>query len=498
MELDDLLISTGVDQLIRLVKESGRVEIGAASKELKQPVKTIEDWAHVLEEEGLVAVEYKLTKIFLVWQGPTSEYVAQKAEKIGAKAGEAKAEVEKLLSKVQQGGQELESMRGEISRLESSKPMSPEDVQKLKDELAALNVKYSSSLKNASEKFQKLKKSVLALEPKLEAQPKGRGDTEAVVSQEIAKELSVLKNFEKSLQSQLDDNETFFDALNARLDDFRKRMEAGKEDEKLAALKTELDGVQEMKNELSSALEAVAEEQKSLGEKMAALAGKVTGFEDGEDSLAGTKKRLDELRRMGEDAKKQKETVQKQLDDSLSIIKKHSSKLSDMLARQSSYQKKMQEMKDDYVDISEEVSKANEELAGRQKEVSARLSTQMDALSNAAKGVAGGLSSDEIQKVSFLLRELSREQALLEEKMRLLSRESDLLKMESQAVAVSSKTGAQQVQQKKPEDGGQESLAFVEKVRLSQGEEAEFERKREELRSLIHKMWEESKSGTDN
>ena len=35
MALDDLLISTGVDGLIRLVKERGRVEIGAAAKELK-------------------------------------------------------------------------------------------------------------------------------------------------------------------------------------------------------------------------------------------------------------------------------------------------------------------------------------------------------------------------------------------------------------------------------------------------------------------------------
>jgi hypothetical protein len=33
----------------------------------------------------------------------------------------------------------------------------------------------------------------------------------------------------------------------------------------------------------------------------------------------------------------------------------------------------------------------------------------------------------------------------------------------------------------------------VDKIRLSQEEESEFERKREELRSLIRKMWEESK-----
>ena len=56
MALDDLLISTGVDHLIKLVKEKQRVEIGAAAEELKLPLRTVEDWSHVLEEEGLVTI----------------------------------------------------------------------------------------------------------------------------------------------------------------------------------------------------------------------------------------------------------------------------------------------------------------------------------------------------------------------------------------------------------------------------------------------------------
>jgi hypothetical protein len=35
----------------------------------------------------------------------------------------------------------------------------------------------------------------------------------------------------------------------------------------------------------------------------------------------------------------------------------------------------------------------------------------------------------------------------------------------------------------------------VERVKLSQKDKAEFERKRDELRSLIRKMWEEGKGG---
>ena len=41
MALDDLLISTGVDQLIRLVKERGKVDSSTAAKELRQPQRTL-------------------------------------------------------------------------------------------------------------------------------------------------------------------------------------------------------------------------------------------------------------------------------------------------------------------------------------------------------------------------------------------------------------------------------------------------------------------------
>ena len=42
---------------------------------------------------------------------------------------------------------------------------------------------------------------------------------------------------------------------------------------------------------------------------------------------------------------------------------------------------------------------------------------------------------------------------------------------------------------------GAEPTALVEKVKLSEDEAEEFERKRFELRTLIQKMWEENKEG---
>jgi len=478
MALDDLLISTGVDQLIKLIKERGRVELSDAAKEMKQPVRTIEDWAHVLEEEGLVNVEYRLTKVYLVWRAPTPEYVAQKSEKLEAKASEAKSDIEQLLSKVEEGGSELASMQQELSKLKSAMAMSPEEVEKLKAEMAELQRKYNASIKSASEKLAKLKKKMLALSPQA-GENEGKGERDA------EKELAILRNFESTLQSQISDNETFFEAFETRLEDFRKRIEEGKPDARIAELKSDIAELKSLKSELLGAIEAVAEEQKSVSEKVAALDKKISDFAEQEYSLASAKKKLAELRKMREDAKKQRAAINEQLADALSLVKRHAAKIREMEKREYEAAMRQQELKDEYIDIAEEISLANDELARKEKEISARIASQLASLAEFEEK-QGSLREDELEKVAYLLQELRKEQELLEGRVRALRKESDIISMSAESAK--GKAGSLATQAEK-----EQAAAFVEKVKLSQQEESEFERKREELRALIHKMWEESR-----
>ena len=77
MEFDELLITTGVDALVRLVKEKEKIELELASKLLNIDTSKIEDWARILEEEGIIRIEYRLTKVYLIWVNPTEEEVAK-------------------------------------------------------------------------------------------------------------------------------------------------------------------------------------------------------------------------------------------------------------------------------------------------------------------------------------------------------------------------------------------------------------------------------------
>ncbi len=485
MALDDLLISTGVDQLIRLVKEKGKVEIGAAAKELRQPQRTVEDWAHVLEAEKLITIEYKLTKVYLVWHSPSSEYVAQRTEKLEAKATQAKGDIDALLSRVQQGGSDLEAIEEELHKIETTVLMTPEEAVLMKADLSSLERKYAEQAKASAEKLNRLKKKLLSLAPQMGM------DSEGKPERDIDKELSVLKNFENTLQAQIDDNETFFGAFEARVEDFRKRIEEGKSDERIAELRAELAEIKSLKSELAGAMEALADEQQSLHGRVVEVEKKIEEYADNEGSISGAKKKLSELRRMAEDAHKQKEAVAEQLGDAISLVRKQASKLSAFQKRWSDSASAQKEIKDDYIDIAEEIARANEDIAQRQKDISKKLSSQMSALETLKSGGAGPVDKEEMQKVSFMLREMKREQELLAAKVKGLQKEAEIVRMESEPGQKPIRTVAAQRTQEEKE----KSVAFVEKIKLSQDEENDFERKREELRSLIHRMWEESKGG---
>lgn len=104
MDFDELLITTGVDALIKLVKERKEIELTEVAELLKIPSPTVREWAQMLEDEGLISVRYKLAKSYLTWIEPSKEEI--KREKLS------------FLEKKTTLSNELSSLRG---RLDSEK-----------------------------------------------------------------------------------------------------------------------------------------------------------------------------------------------------------------------------------------------------------------------------------------------------------------------------------------------------------------------------------------
>ncbi len=59
-------IETGIDELLKLLETHDRISIPEAAKLLKLPEDVVEAWAHTLEEDGDIEIEYSLTTPFII------------------------------------------------------------------------------------------------------------------------------------------------------------------------------------------------------------------------------------------------------------------------------------------------------------------------------------------------------------------------------------------------------------------------------------------------
>ena len=76
-------IRTGVDTLIELVNKKKKISLRDAAKAIKYSTAVVEDWASILEDEGIITMEYTFTNTFLV----SADAVKQKQE--GLEKGKA-------------------------------------------------------------------------------------------------------------------------------------------------------------------------------------------------------------------------------------------------------------------------------------------------------------------------------------------------------------------------------------------------------------------------
>jgi len=68
-KFDEKMITTGIDKFIELIYKKKRVGLNEASKILDIPIPTLEFWCYVLENNGLIKIEYTLTETYIEWVG---------------------------------------------------------------------------------------------------------------------------------------------------------------------------------------------------------------------------------------------------------------------------------------------------------------------------------------------------------------------------------------------------------------------------------------------
>ncbi|MBD3210311.1 hypothetical protein GF318_02930 [Candidatus Micrarchaeota archaeon] len=207
MEFDELLITTGVDALVRLVKERERVEIEDAAAILNIPVNTLEDWSRVLEEEGILRIEYRLTHIYLVWIKPSAVEVKEETESFYEEKKDIQKEVREIKEKVQketEGLHELhESFTGfydkAYSRIEElEKTVAPIPAAKTLSE--GMYSDYQKDLEKMSGELAATKKGITKIRSQIDELGIER---ETSPSQEIIERMEKMKSEMQEMQQEI-------------------------------------------------------------------------------------------------------------------------------------------------------------------------------------------------------------------------------------------------------------------------------------------------------
>ncbi len=282
-------IETGVDKLVELVNGQKKVSLDEAAKELGVSKTVVQEWAEFLEEEGLIGIEYTLSRTYLV---------------------------EKKLSK--------------------------KDVQKKTKEY---DQKKEAFVRRVDTTLKQLEKETAGFEDIKRAYDDLKGDIGDEIDQ-VKHELDELKHYEGLKQSI--DQDIIQQKLDYQkmVDDVHRKLYA--EEKRYEKLLREIKGREEKIAADQEAFKSLEEKEASLKKRLAALKEVVDGIDaelaDAGKSISSEEDRLSRLHEVAgsieKDLRKRKEG---ELEPLLKASKEHGQKILDV---QESIIKKVQARKD--------------------------------------------------------------------------------------------------------------------------------------------------------
>ncbi len=251
MEIESSIIETGVDKLVKIVKERGKIALPDAAKELGVSTTVIQEWVDFLEEEGIISVEYRLTKPYLVDRKLNKKEVEEKAKEFTTKKDVFVRKAEFSLSFLEKQADELKNVKAEFDKLKNDLGLDLDTVkselseleryQQLKEELRSqveeqrkeTKIKMEEFAKQISTEQKKYLEIVSDIKKQQESLTNERAESASLEESEriLNKKLEELKSMtaviEKKLSAEnttIKDSESHIERLGLLMDNVKQRI----------------------------------------------------------------------------------------------------------------------------------------------------------------------------------------------------------------------------------------------------------------------------------
>ena len=255
MGIGESIIETGVDKLVKLVKERGRIALADSAKELGVSTTVIQEWVDFLEDEGIISVEYKLTKPYLVERKLTKKEVDVKSKEFeGKKEGfirkaevslsflqkqseemkKVKSEFDKLKNEL---GLQLDTVRSELEQLEKYQQLKQDMQKQIEDQKSDAKMKIDDLIKQITTEQRRYQELVSDVERERDDLTREKAEAKSIEESEkiLGKKLLDLKSMIGMIEKRVSDedasiknSESHIERLNTMIEEIKKHVEEEK------------------------------------------------------------------------------------------------------------------------------------------------------------------------------------------------------------------------------------------------------------------------------
>ncbi len=204
-------IDTGVDKLVRLVAKEKKIGLDDAAKQLGVESAVVQEWADFLEQEGLVSLQYSLSKTFIVEKHMSAVDVEKKGKEYDNQKESFVRRVDATLHQLEQETTDFETIKKQYYTL---KDQIGDEIDAVKDEVEQLR------------HYEELKKSIDhdVLKQKVEYQ-KSLEDIHAQISLEEKRYNKIVDEIKQEQESINAEQNEYADIRHEETD-LKKRIDA--------------------------------------------------------------------------------------------------------------------------------------------------------------------------------------------------------------------------------------------------------------------------------
>ena len=150
------LLKTGVDELVRLIKEKNKITVSDAAKGLGVSQDAIDEWADFLEEDNVIDIEYKFANTWLINKKLQKGEIKEKIKNVEAERSIIIRKSESLLNLLDNEGGDITKIKKEFNKIKDeihSEANSVHDELEELEKYDELKNKVERNIKNQDKDF---------------------------------------------------------------------------------------------------------------------------------------------------------------------------------------------------------------------------------------------------------------------------------------------------------------------------------------------------------